>query len=42
MVTVPAFVWQGGFIRRALVIGGAVGLFLGALAWLDSGFLLGA
>ena len=40
MVTVPAFVWRGGFLRRALIIGGAVGGCLGALAWLDSGFLL--
>ena len=40
MVTVPAFVWRGGFACRALTIGTAVGLCLGALAWLDSGFLL--
>jgi hypothetical protein len=40
VVTVPAFVWRGGFFRRALILGGAVGLSLGALAWLDSGFLL--
>jgi hypothetical protein len=40
VVTVPAFVWRGGFFRRALIIGGAVGIALGALAWLDSGFLL--
>jgi hypothetical protein len=39
VVTVPAFVWRGGFGRRALVIGGCVGLSLGILAWLDSGFL---
>jgi hypothetical protein len=39
VVTVPAFVWRGGFFRRALIIGGAVGIALGALAWLDSGFL---
>ncbi len=42
MVTVPAFVWRGGFFRRALIIGGAVGIALGALAWLDSGFLSSA
>src|ERR1700754_2447071 len=41
MVTVPAFVWRGGFLRRALTIGVAVGLFLAALAWIDSGLLLG-
>jgi hypothetical protein len=40
VVTVPAFLWRGGFCRRALIIGGAVGVGLGALAWLDSGFLL--
>lgn len=40
MVTVPAFVWRGGFARRALTIGGCVGVSLGILAWLDSGFLV--
>jgi hypothetical protein len=40
MVTVPAFVWRGGTLRRALIIGGPVGIALGAMAWLDSGFLL--
>jgi hypothetical protein len=40
VVTVPAFVWRGGLFRRALTIGGAVGIALGAMAWLDSGFLL--
>ena len=40
MVTVPAFLWRGGFFRRALTIGGAAGIALGVLAWLDSGFLL--
>jgi hypothetical protein len=40
MVTVPAFVWRGGAFRRALTIGGSVGVSLGALAWIDSGFLL--
>ena len=40
MVTVPAFAWRGGFFRRALTIGPAVGIAVGALAWLDSGFLL--
>jgi hypothetical protein len=40
MVTVPAFVWRGGFLRRALTVGGAVGIALGAMSWLDSGFLL--
>jgi hypothetical protein len=40
MVTVPAFVWRGGAVRRALTVGVGVGAFLGALAWLDSGMLL--
>src|SRR5258705_4026122 len=40
MVTVPAFVWRGGFLSRALTVGGAVGIALGAMSWLDSGFLL--
>jgi hypothetical protein len=40
VVTVPAFIWRGGFFYRALTIGGTVGIALGALAWIDSGFLL--
>lgn len=40
VVTLPAFVWRGGFARRALLIGGCVGLSVGILAWLDSGFLV--
>lgn len=43
MVTIPAFVWYGGFVYRALITGIGVGVFLGLLAWLDSGlFLAGA
>ncbi|WP_308203711.1 hypothetical protein [Mycolicibacterium gadium] len=38
MVTIPAVVWRGGFALRALTTGGVVGLCVGALAWLDSGF----
>jgi hypothetical protein len=41
VVTVPAFVWRGGFLRRALTIGAIAGISLGALAWIDSGVLLG-
>jgi hypothetical protein len=41
VVTVPAFVWRGGFFRRALTLGAALGIPLGALAWIDSGLLLG-
>ena len=40
MVTIPAFVWHGGFVYRALITGVSVGLCLGVLAWLDSGFFL--
>jgi hypothetical protein len=40
VVTVPAFVWRGGFLRRALIVGGALGIVLGAMAWIDSGLLL--
>jgi hypothetical protein len=40
VVTVPAFVWRGGFPRRALTVGVAVGIALGAMSWLDSGLLL--
>jgi voltage-gated potassium channel Kch len=42
MVTVPAFVWRGGFGRRALILGGGIGVVLALLAWLDSGMLLSA
>lgn len=37
MVTVPAFVWRGGFGYRGLILGLGSGVFFGALAWLDSG-----
>lgn len=42
MITVPAFVWRGGFWGRVLIIGAGVGSILGALAWLDSGFWISA
>ena len=38
----PAFVWRGGSFRRALTVGGAVGIGVAALAWIDSGLLLPA
>ncbi len=41
MVTVPAFIWRYGPVLRGLILGLGVGGFLGALAWLDSGILLG-
>jgi hypothetical protein len=40
VVTVPAIAWRGGFVSRAVTIGGVVGISLGFLSWLDSGFLL--
>src|SRR5262249_27379009 len=40
MVTVPASVWRGGSISRGLKTGLCVGVFLGGLAWLDSGTVL--
>jgi hypothetical protein len=40
VVMVPAFVWRGGFLGRAVIIGGVAGACLGSLAWLDSGFLV--
>ena len=40
MVTVPAFVWRFGPILRGVLLGVAVGGFLGLLAWIDSGFLI--
>jgi hypothetical protein len=33
--------WRGGSFRRAVTVGGAVGVVLGAMAWIDSGMLLG-
>jgi hypothetical protein len=42
MVTVPAFLWRYGPPLRGLILGLGVGGFLAALAWLDSGILLGA
>ncbi|RDH76761.1 hypothetical protein DVS77_20255 [Mycolicibacterium moriokaense] len=40
MVTVPAFLWRFGPLARGLILGVVVGACLGALAWVDSGFLL--
>ncbi len=40
MVTVPPFVWRFGPVLRGLILGVSLGAFLGALAWLDSGFPL--
>jgi hypothetical protein len=40
MVTVPALVWRYGPLLRGLIVGMGLGGFLGALAWLDSGFAM--
>jgi hypothetical protein len=40
VVTVPALVWRGGSVRRALLLGASVGLFFGVLALIDSGIPL--
>ena len=40
MVTVPAFVWRYGPFLRGVILGVAAGAFSGALAWLDSGFVV--
>jgi hypothetical protein len=40
MVTVPGIVWRYGPILRGVLLGVSVGAVLGALSWLDSGFLL--
>ncbi|WP_179473425.1 hypothetical protein [Mycolicibacterium vinylchloridicum] len=37
MLTVPAFVWRGNAFWRAVAVGLGAGVFLGLLAWLDSG-----
>ena len=42
MVTVPAFVWRGGSLRRAVILGAGIGLPLAVLSWIDSGLLLSA
>jgi hypothetical protein len=36
----PAIVWRGGPISRAVAVGSSAGLFFGGLAWLDSGMLM--
>jgi DNA-binding CsgD family transcriptional regulator len=40
MLMVPAIVWRGGPVRRAVTVGACAGLFFGGLAWLDSGMLI--
>ena len=40
MIAVPAWVWRGGSISRAVSVGLPVGVFFGALAFADSGMAL--
>ncbi|KDE97499.1 hypothetical protein Y900_000775 [Mycolicibacterium aromaticivorans JS19b1 = JCM 16368] len=42
MLTVPAFVWRGGAVMRGVIVGVGTGIFVGLLAWLDSGLWLAA
>ena len=37
MLTVPAVLWRGNAVGRAVLVGVGVGVFIGLLAWLDSG-----
>lgn len=40
MISLPAAAWRGGRWYRGIVTGVPIGLFFGALAWLDSGMVL--
>lgn len=40
MVSLPAAAWRGGRWYRGFFAGVPIGLFFGALAWLDSGMLI--
>jgi hypothetical protein len=42
VVVVPAWVWRGGLIVRALTLGLIAGIFLGAVSFADSGIWLGS
>jgi hypothetical protein len=42
MVVVPAWVWRGGPVLRALTVGLIAGIFLSALSFADSGLWLGS
>lgn len=37
MVVIPAWVWRGGAVFRAVIVGFSVGTFFGALGWAESG-----
>jgi hypothetical protein len=42
MFLVPAWAWRGGAAARAVCVGVPVGVFLAALAFAESGLMLGA
>ncbi|OBF92082.1 hypothetical protein A5791_14530 [Mycobacterium sp. 852002-51163_SCH5372311] len=42
MLLIPAWVWRGGPVYRAVCVGVPVGIFLAALVFAESGVLLGA
>lgn len=42
MILVPAWVWRGGPVYRAVLVGVPIGIFLAALVFAESGVLLGA
>jgi len=37
VVAIPAWVWRGGRVFRAVTVGLSVGVFFGALGWAESG-----
>lgn len=37
MVVIPSWVWRGGAVFRAVIVGLSVGVFFGALGWAESG-----
>ncbi|OBA83394.1 hypothetical protein A9W99_07930 [Mycobacterium sp. 1164966.3] len=42
MLLIPAWVWRGGPVYRAVCVGVPVGIFLAALVFAESGVLVGA
>lgn len=37
MAVIPSWVWRGGAVFRAVIVGLSVGIFFGALGWAESG-----
>jgi hypothetical protein len=37
VVVIPSWVWRGGAVFRAVIVGLSVGIFFGALGWAESG-----